>query len=100
MQLGNNAMAIGTFGLIMEVRDMVAAQGMDLDTFMAFLNRSTGRSLVSENWPMPPQRITFKGMPVKDMRRAIAAAGDVDVQMPMLRSLLEFGSGDDEGPDA
>jgi len=98
MKLGNNAMAIGTFGLIMEVREMVAAQGMSLETFMDFLNKSTGRSFVSENWPMPPERITLTGMPVKDMRRCLAAAEDVDVAMPMLARLLEAGAGDDEGP--
>ena len=98
MKLGNNAMAIGTFGLLMEVREMVAAQGMELDTFMECLNRSTGRSFVSENWPMPPTRITFSGMPVKDMRRCAAAADDVDVAMPMLERLLEAGADDHEGP--
>ena len=100
MKLGNNAMAIGTFGLIMEVRDMVEAQGMPLDTFMEYLNRSTGRSFVSERWPMPPKRITFNGMPVKDMRRCLAAATDVGVDMPMLTQLLEAGAGDDEGPSS
>lgn len=98
MKLGNNVMAIGTFGLLMEVRDMVAAQGMSLDTFMEYLNRSTGRSLVSETWPMPPKRITFTGMPVKDLRRGLAAGEDIGVAMPMLARLLEAGAGDDEGP--
>ena len=98
MKLGNNAMAIGTFGLLMEVRDMVAAQGMSLDTFMEFLNQSTGRSLVSERWPMPSKRITFTGMPVKDMRRCVAAADEVDITMPMLERLLEAGADDNEGP--
>lgn len=98
MKLGNNVMAIGTFGLLMEVREMVAAQGMSLETFMEYLNRSTGRSLVSESWPMPPKRITFSGMPVKDMRRGLAAGDDVGVAMPMLATLLEEGAGDDEGP--
>ena len=98
MKLGNNAMAIGTFGLLMEVRDMVAAQGMDLETFMEFLNRSTGRSQVSESWPMPPRRIEFTGMPVKDMRRCVAAGEAVGVDMPMLERLLDAGSSDDEGP--
>ena len=98
MKLGNNAMAIGTFGLLLEVRDMVAAQGMSLDTFMEFLNHSTGRSFVSETWPMPPKRITFTGMPVKDMRRCVAAADDVDITMPMLERLLEAGADDNEGP--
>ncbi|MEM9563623.1 MAG: NAD(P)-dependent oxidoreductase [Actinomycetota bacterium] len=98
MKLGNNAISIGTFGLIMEVREMVAAQGMSLDTFMEFLNRSTGRSFVSENWPMPPKRITFSGMPVKDMRRGLAAGDDVGAAMPMLARLLEAGADENEGP--
>ncbi len=98
MKLGNNAMSIGTFGLLMEVREMVAAQGMSLDTFMEFLNRSTGRSFVSEHWPMPPKRITFTGMPVKDMRRSLAAAEDVEAAMPMIARLLEVGADDNEGP--
>ena len=79
---------------------MVAAQGMALETFMEFLNRSTGRSFVSENWPMPPERITFTGMPVKDMRRALAAGHDVGAAMPMLTTLLDAGADDDEGPSS
>lgn len=98
MKLGNNAMAIGTFGLIMEVREMVAAQGMSLETFMEYLNRSTGRSFVCEHWPMPPERITFTGMPVKDMRRCLGAGEDVGASMPMLSRLLEAGAADNEGP--
>ncbi len=98
MKLGNNAMVIGTFGLIMEVREMVAAQGMDLDTFMTFLNQSTGRSLLSETWRLPHERITLTGMPVKDMRRALAAAEDVGVTMPMITELLEAGADNNEGP--
>ena len=98
MKLGNNAMAIGTFGLLMEVREMVSAQSMSLDTFMEVLNRSTGRSFVSETWPMPRERITFTGMPVKDLRRCLAAATDVGAAMPMLARLLETGADDDEGP--
>jgi len=98
MKLGNNAMVIGTYGLIMEVREMAASQGMDLDVFMAFLNNSTGRSFVSENMNLPPAPITFTGMPVKDMRRAVAAARDVGVAMPMIDQLLESRADQNEGP--
>lgn len=98
MKLGNNAIFIGTFGLVMEVREMVEAQGMSLDTFMTYLNQSTGRSFLTETRQFPPKRITFNGMPVKDMRRCLDAATDVGVTMPMLARLLEAGSGDDEGP--
>lgn len=71
---------------------------MDLETFMTFLKQSTGRSLLSETWPLPPQRITLTGMPVKDMRRALAAADDVGAAMPMITGFLEAGADDNEGP--
>ncbi len=100
MKLGNNALSIGSFGLLMEIRDMVAAQGMELETFMELLNRSTGRSFVTENWPMPPKRIRFTGMPVKDMRRCLAAGESVGIEMPILSTLLSDASGDDEGPSS
>jgi len=98
MKLGNNAMVIGTYGLLMEVREMAAAQGMNLDTFMGFLNDSTGRSFVSESMPLPPERITFTGMPVKDLRRCLAASADVGTTMPMIQRLIEAGADDNEGP--
>ncbi len=40
----------------------------------------------------------FTGMPVKDMRRCLAAGHSAGVDMPMLERLLEAGAGDDEGP--
>ena len=98
MKLGNNAMVTGTYGLLMEVREMAAAQGMNLDTFMDFLNDSTGRSFVSENMPLPPKRITFTGMPVKDLRRCLAASADVGTAMPMIQRLIEAGADENEGP--
>ncbi len=47
---------------------------------------------------MPPKRITFSGMPVKDMRRCLAAATDVGAAMPMLERLLAVGANEHEGP--
>ena len=100
MKLGNNAMAIGTFGLLMEVREMVMRQGMDITTFNEFLNRSTGRSLVSETWPSLPERIPLSAMPVKDLSRALEAASDAGAWMPMIERLLSVGTGETPRPDA
>ncbi|MEM9464931.1 MAG: NAD(P)-dependent oxidoreductase [Actinomycetota bacterium] len=98
MKLGNNAVVIGTWALLMEVREMAAKQGMDLDVFMEFLNRSTGRSFVSESFPMPPERIMLEGMPVKDLSRCLEAGGDVDAWMPIVDVLVNQASVGDGGP--
>ncbi|MEM7413125.1 MAG: hypothetical protein AAF430_23045, partial [Myxococcota bacterium] len=60
-------MAVGTWALLMEVRDMVKAHGMDLDHFMSILNQSSGRSVVSEQFRFPPSRIPLPAMPQKDL---------------------------------
>ena len=44
-------------GALMEVRDMVRANGMDESRFLEILNVSTGRSWFSENVPLPPERV-------------------------------------------
>ncbi len=98
MKLGNNAIAIGTFGLLMEVREMVAGQGMDVATFNEYLNRSTGRSFVSETWPSPPERVPLSSMPVKDLSRCLAAAADAGAWMPMIERLLAVGTGAEPRP--
>lgn len=74
MKLGNNAISIGTFALIMEVREMASRQGMDLGTLMEFLIRSTGRSFVSENFRFGPERTTLTGMPVGSKNLASCAS--------------------------
>ena len=43
----NNAIAITTYSLVLEIRDMASTYGMDINTFMDILNKSTGRSFVS-----------------------------------------------------
>jgi len=79
---------------------MVSAYGMDLDTFTSFLNQSTGRSYVSETWPLPPKRIELPAMPVKDMTRCLQAAADIGAWMPMTERMLAVGTGEEARPDA
>ena len=42
MKLANNAIAITTYSLVLEIRDMASTYGMDINTFMDILNKSTG----------------------------------------------------------
>lgn len=93
MKLANNAMAVGTFGLLQETRELVAKHGMNPDTFMDYLNRSTGRSYVSETWPMPADRVPLTPIREKDLTRCLAAAADADAWMPMISRYVAVGTG-------
>ena len=91
MKLANNAIVLSTFSLVLEVRDLVATYGMDLDTFMAILNQSTGRSLVSETFPMPKGRLKMVGMPEKDVSTCLALAETLGVSLPMVQQCFAAG---------
>ena len=67
MKLANNAIAITTYSLVLEIRDMASTYGMDINTFMDILNKSTGRSFVSNHFPMRKGRLRMAGMPKKDV---------------------------------
>ena len=92
VKLGNNAIVLGCYSLIQEVRDTVAAAGVDLETFMSILNNSTGRSFVSENFPMPQSRQPLRTMPEKDISRCLGVAKTHNVSMPMLTACYESGT--------
>ncbi len=91
MKLANNAISLSTFSLILEVRDLVATYGMDLENFMAILNRSTGRSFVSESFPMPKGRLKMVGMPAKDVSTCLQLAKDLGVSLPMVQQCFDGG---------
>lgn len=91
MKIGNNAIALGTWALIQEVREVVGAYGMDLDRFMEILNVSTGRSFVSKNFPMPRRRVTWPAMPVKDLSLCLDVARKFDVEAPLVKASLDSG---------
>ena len=91
MKIGNNAIALGTWALVQEVREVVGAYGMDLDRFMEILNVSTGRSFVSRNFPMPRHRMKWPTMPVKDLCLCLDIAGDFDVEAPLVKASLDSG---------
>lgn len=91
MKLANNAIVLSTFSLLLEVRDLVATYGMDLDNFMAILNRSTGRSVVSESFPMPKGRLKMVGMPEKDVSTCLQLAHELGVSLPMVQQCFNAG---------
>ena len=91
MKLANNAIAISTFSLVLEVRDLVSAYGMDLDNFMAILNQSTGGSVVSERFPMPKGRLKMMGMPEKDVSTCLRLAEELGILLPMVQQCFDAG---------
>lgn len=91
MKLANNAISLSTFSLLLEVRDLVSTYGMDLDNFMAILNRSTGRSVVSESFPMPKGRLKMAGMPAKDVSTCLKLAAELGVSLPMVQQCFDAG---------
>ena len=91
MKLANNAIAISTFSLVLEVRDIVSSYGMDLDNFMAILNQSTGGSVVTERFPMPKGRLKMTGMPEKDVSTCLALAEELGVSLPMVQQCFHAG---------
>ena len=88
VKLGNNAMVIGTLGLLLEVRDMINSQGVDFDTFKSVLNNSTGRSFVSESMTLPPLSTIPHPMAQKDVSKMLEAAGNNSA--PMLKTCFEY----------
>ena len=92
MKVANNAMAIGTWSLLMEVRELVQQQGMDLDQFMDILNQSSGRSFVSQNFPLPPQRVPLPAMARKDLGIFLDLATAGQTPAPMIDRCVEAGS--------
>lgn len=91
MKLANNAIALSTFSLILEVRDLVSTYGMDLENFMRILNQSTGRSIVSQTFPMPKGRLKMAGMPEKDVSTCLRLAEQLGVELPMVQQCFDAG---------
>ena len=96
MKLANNAISLSTFSLILELRDLVSTHGMDLENFMAILNASTGRSFVSQNFPMPKGRLKMRGMPEKDVSTCLQVADELGVSIPMVQQCFDAGTSEVE----
>ena len=70
-KLANNALFLCTLDLLQDVQDIVIRNGMDIDVFMDNLNKSTGRSFVSQNIPIPKDRMPLYPMPEKDLKTCL-----------------------------
>lgn len=92
VKLGNNATSLATLAILREVRELVQAQGMDLEQFMAILNQSTGRSFNSENLGLyaPPIWGHLINIARKDVALCLDVAGQCGVDMPMLKQHQAF----------
>ena len=96
MKLANNAIVLSTFSLLLEVRDLVVTYGMDPENFMTILNQSTGRSVVSESFPMPNGRLKMQGMPEKDISICLQLAQALGVSLPMVQQCFDAGKAEVE----
>ena len=91
-KLANNAMSIGTYSLLLEIRDFVEASGLDVGSFMETLNQSTGRSFVSQNFPLRPGRLQMRGMPAKDVGTCLQVADAMGLSLPMVQQCFDAGT--------
>lgn len=91
-KLANNAIVLGTYSLLLEVRDLVEQSGLDVANFMERLNQSTGRSFVSENFPLRPGRLQMRGMPAKDVGTCIQVADAMGLSLPMVQQCFVAGT--------
>jgi 3-hydroxyisobutyrate dehydrogenase-like beta-hydroxyacid dehydrogenase len=87
VKLANNAIACATMGILKEVRDLVRAHDVDVEEFMAILNRSTGRSFVSEHVDLfkPPLWGHMINLGLKDSGLCLDVADQAGVKMPLLQ---------------
>ncbi len=84
-KLANNALFLCTLELLHEVRDMARKSGMDLDQFMENINKSTGRSFVSQNIPIPKNRRPAHAMAEKDLSTCISVGEACGADMSTIR---------------
>lgn len=89
-KLANNALFLCTMDLLHEVRDMARKSNMDLDLFMANLNKSTGRSFVSQNVPIPKNRRPAHAMAEKDLSTCLQVGEECGADMPTIRHCYQL----------
>ena len=90
-KVANNTLFISTFALLQELREVIESYGMDFKQFIEVLNQSTGRSWVSENVGIPRQRVALPEMPVKDVGIGRDLAGQLGIDVPLIKQILEHG---------
>ena len=91
MKLANNAIAITTYSLVLEIRDMASTYGMDINTFMDILNKSTGRSFVSNHFPYAKGPATDGWHAKKDVGTCLELAHELGVTLPVVQQCYDAG---------
>ena len=84
-KLANNALFLCTLDLLQDVQDMVRRSGMDVELFMKHLNQSTGRSFVSQNIPVPKNRMPLYPMPEKDLTTCLQVGESCGADVSAIR---------------
>ena len=89
-KLANNALFLCTVDLLFEVQELARGYGLDVGQFMANINRSTGRSFVSEIMPIQQQRRPKHAMADKDLGTCLQVAEQRGKAMPAVRRVFEL----------
>lgn len=89
-KLANNALFLCTVDLLFEVQELVRGYGLDVDQFMANLNRSTGRSFASEVMPIQTTRRGPHAMAEKDLSTCLSAAAERSIAMPTIHHVCNL----------
>lgn len=98
VKLANNGLVASHFALVQEIRHMAAAYGMNLETLMDVISRSTGTSWVLENWNfLEPHWDHLGPMARKDVQLCLRAAEAQHIVMPSIeatsRTAAKWGDG-------
>ena len=89
IKLANNALAIGTFAVLLEVRAVARAYSADLEALMAVCRNGTGNSFVVQAWDwIAANRELLAALALKDGRLCRAAAVAKEVPTPVIEAFL------------
>jgi 3-hydroxyisobutyrate dehydrogenase len=89
IKLANNALAIGTFTILLEVRAVARAYGADMEALMAVCRNGTANSFVVQAWDWIAANLeSFSAIAPKDVGLCRAAAVAKGVPTPVIEALL------------
>ena len=90
-KLANNGLVYGYGALLIEVRAMARAHGMDLDLLMDIFKQSSGNSFVVQNWEaMRPRMQHIMAIGGKDVGLCVEAARRKETPVTMLAAWQDF----------
>ena len=99
-KLANNGLLAGTIALVMEVRAMASAHGMDTAHLMEIIKSSTGNSFVVENWDVIQSKFQhLMSLNVKDAGLCLQAAVDKGTPSELLTAWQNYEWGSIDAKD-